>query len=77
MKPKEVTLKDMADAEAEGTILARNLDLAEEIVTRAAKVAYETLDGFAGGGLDRDDILDSMVMVALIAEFINVLNSGR
>ena len=63
-------------AQAE-SVLDRNLDVAEEIITRAATVAHETLKGFFGYNPNATDVLSSRVMVALISEFVKVLNSGR
>lgn len=77
MKPKDVTLKDLADAEAEGTILGRNLDVSEEILTRAAKVAYEIIDNLAPVTFSPEAIVDSALLICLVEEFVTVLSSGK
>lgn len=58
-------------------VLNINLDLSEDILVRAARVAYETLDALMGEGLEPCNIVDTEAFSTLVEQYVKILSSGK
>jgi hypothetical protein len=58
-------------------VLNLNLDLSEDILVRAAKVAFETLDELGGVGLEPCNIIYSQAFSTLVEQYVQILSSGK